>query len=65
MEDGIDLCIADERAGFSRSGAGFFRLGLFREILVAKIFDLGGNWSGKSLIPSEIRGIGARNFVAT
>jgi hypothetical protein len=25
--------------------------------------DLGGNWSGKSIILSGIRGIGARNFV--
>jgi hypothetical protein len=71
MEDGVDLCDADERAGFSRwagfswSGAGIFQLRLFQEILVAKIFDLGRNWSGKSMIPSEIRGIGARNFVAT
>jgi hypothetical protein len=26
--------------------------------------DLDGNWSVKSMIPSEIRGIGARKFVA-
>jgi hypothetical protein len=27
-------------------------------------FDLGGNWSEKSMILIEIRGIGARKFVA-
>jgi hypothetical protein len=44
--------------------AGFSRFGLFREILRELFIELGGNWSGKSMIPSEIRGIGARNFVA-
>jgi hypothetical protein len=51
-------------SSFSRSGAGFFRLGLFREILCEKFVDLGGNWSEKLMIPGEIRGIGARKFVA-
>jgi hypothetical protein len=50
-------------AGFSRSLAGFFRLALFREILVAKFFDLGGYLDGKSSIPAKIQGIGARKFV--
>jgi hypothetical protein len=27
-------------------------------------FDLGGNWSEKSMNPREIRGIGARKFEA-
>jgi hypothetical protein len=26
--------------------------------------DLGGNWKRKLMIPSEIKGIGARKFVA-
>jgi hypothetical protein len=43
--------------------AGFFRLGLFREILRELFVNLGGNWSGKSSISREIRGIGARKFV--
>jgi hypothetical protein len=51
-------------AGFSRSGAGFFRLRLFREILCEKFVNLGGNWNEKSSIPREIRGIGDRKFVA-
>jgi hypothetical protein len=56
--------LAEKRASFSRSEAGFFRLGLFREILLKISVELGGNWKGKSVIPGEIRGIGARNFVA-
>jgi hypothetical protein len=51
-------------AGFSQSEAGFFQLGLFRGILLAKFFDLGRNLEGKSSILREIRGIGARKFVA-
>jgi hypothetical protein len=46
------------------SGADFFQLALFREILVAKFSDLGGKWDEKSSIPRVIRGIGARKFVA-
>jgi hypothetical protein len=45
--DGVDLRDGVEWAGFSRSGAGFFRLGFFREILFEKFFDLGGNWNEK------------------
>jgi hypothetical protein len=41
----------------------FFRLALFREILVTKFFDLGGKWDEKSSILGEIRGIGAKKFV--
>jgi hypothetical protein len=44
--------------------AGFFQLGLFREILVETFVDLGGNSDRKSTILREIRGIGARKFVA-
>jgi hypothetical protein len=51
------------RAGFSRSEAGFFWLGLFREILLEMFVDLGGNLDGKSSISREIRGIEARKFV--
>jgi hypothetical protein len=29
-----------------------------------KFIDLGGKWDGKSMILGEIRGIGARKFVA-
>jgi hypothetical protein len=43
--------------------SGFSRFALFREILVAKFVDLGGNWKRKSMILREIKGIGARNFV--
>jgi hypothetical protein len=50
-------------AGFSRSEAGFFRLGLFREILGEMFFDLGANWKIKSSILAKIQGIGARKFV--
>jgi hypothetical protein len=50
-------------ASFSR-WAGFFRLGLFREILFEMFIDLGRNWERKLSIPREIRGIGARKFVA-
>jgi hypothetical protein len=46
------------------SQAGFSRFGLFREILVEIFVELGGNWNEKSSIPREIRGIGARKFVA-
>jgi hypothetical protein len=41
----------------------FFRLALFREILVAEFFDLGRKRDEKSSILGEIRGIGARKFV--
>jgi hypothetical protein len=51
-------------AGFSQSGARFFQLRLFREILCDKFVDLGGNWNEKLMIPSEIQGIGAKKFVA-
>jgi hypothetical protein len=44
--------------------AGFSQFALFREILVAKFVDLGGNWKRKSMIRREIKGIGARNFEA-
>jgi hypothetical protein len=44
--------------------AGFSRFGLFRENLRELFIDLGGNWKRKLVIPREIRGIGARNFVA-
>jgi hypothetical protein len=43
--------------------SGFFWLALFREILVAKFFNLGRKFDEKSSIPREIRGIGARKFV--
>jgi hypothetical protein len=33
-------------------------------MLFEKFIDLGGNWNEKSSIPREIRGIGARKFVA-
>jgi hypothetical protein len=61
-EDGPALArvgpaLADLRSGFSR-----FRL--FRAILRELFVDLGRNWKRKSSIPREIRGIGARNFVA-
>jgi hypothetical protein len=49
---------------FAGLRAGFSRFGLFREILRELFVDLGGNWSGQSMIPSEIRGTGARKFVA-
>jgi hypothetical protein len=39
---------------------GFRRFGRLRE----KFVDLDGNWVGKSSISEEIRGIGARKFVA-
>jgi hypothetical protein len=57
-------------AGFSRWAAlaglwaGFFRLALFRENLLEEFVDVGGNSDRKSSIPTEIRGIGARKFVA-
>jgi hypothetical protein len=51
-------------AGFSRSGAGFFWFGLFREILLGKFIDLGRNSEGKSSTPRDIRGIGATIFLA-
>jgi hypothetical protein len=41
------------------AGSHFFEKFL-RELFV----DLGGTWKRKSSIPREIRGIGARNFVA-
>jgi hypothetical protein len=44
--------------------AGFSWFGLFRENLRELFVDLGGNWKRKLVIPREIRGIGARNFVA-
>jgi hypothetical protein len=44
--------------------AGFSRFELFREILCELFVDLDGNWKRKSAIPREIRGIGARKFVA-
>jgi hypothetical protein len=50
--------------GFTWSEAGFFRLRLFREILVEKFVNLGGYSKEKSMILREIRGIGARKFVA-
>jgi hypothetical protein len=34
------------------------------KVLVAKFFDLGRKRDVKSLIPREIRGIGARKFMA-
>jgi hypothetical protein len=43
---------------------GFSWFALFREILVEMFVDLGGNSDRKSSIPTEIRGIGARKFVA-
>jgi hypothetical protein len=52
------------RAGFIRSWAGFSWFALLREILVEMFFDLGGNLDRKSSNTREIRGIGARNFVA-
>jgi hypothetical protein len=74
-EDGPAL--AGLRAGFSRFGtfqvrkffdgpsisgmqAGFSRFGILQE----KFVDLGANWKRKSMISREIRGIGARKFVA-
>jgi hypothetical protein len=36
------------------AGSGFFE----------KFVELGGNWNEKTSIPREIRGIGARKFVA-
>jgi hypothetical protein len=51
-------------AGLNRSGVAFFWLKLFREILFEKFINFGGNWKEKSSIPREIRGIGARKFVA-
>jgi hypothetical protein len=44
--------------------AGFTWFTLLREILVEMFFDLGGNLDRKSSNTREIRGIGARNFVA-
>jgi hypothetical protein len=44
--------------------AGFSRFALFREILVEMFIDLGRNLNEKSTISGEIRGIGARKFVA-
>jgi hypothetical protein len=44
--------------------AGFSMFVLFQEILRELFVDLGGNWKRKWSIPREIRGIGARNFVA-
>jgi hypothetical protein len=44
--------------------SGFSRFRLFGEILVAKFVDLGRKWDENSLISREIRGIGARKFVA-
>jgi hypothetical protein len=51
------LALAGLRAGFSM-------FVLFQEIRRELFVDLGGNWKRKSSIPREIRGIGARNFVA-
>jgi hypothetical protein len=56
--------LAGMLAGFSWFRAGFFRFGLFREILVETFVDLGRNLEGKSTISREIRGIGARKFMA-
>jgi hypothetical protein len=44
--------------------SGFSWFGLFREILLEMFVELGGNWNEKSSILGEIRGIGARKFVA-
>jgi hypothetical protein len=41
-----------------------FRLAIFQEILLEEFVDLGGNSDRKSMILGEIRGIGARKFVA-
>jgi hypothetical protein len=49
--------LAGLRAGFSRSH-------FFEKILRELFVDFGGNLKRKSSIPREIRGIGARNFVA-
>jgi hypothetical protein len=56
--------LAGIRPALAGLRAGFRRFALLREILVAKFFDLGRNLKRKSSIPSEIRGIGARKFVA-
>jgi hypothetical protein len=64
QRDGGSRSSIELRAGFSQFGAGFFQLGLFREILLVKFFVLGRNSESKSSIPREIRGIGARKFVA-
>jgi hypothetical protein len=45
--------------GLALAGSDFFKK-LLRELFV----DLGRNWKRKSSIPREIRGIGARKFVA-
>jgi hypothetical protein len=61
---GGDVDQWDGWAGFSWIWAGFSRFGLFREILCELFIDLDRNWKRKSAIPREIRGIGARKFVA-
>jgi hypothetical protein len=59
-------CKSEVEAGPALAGlrASFLQLGLFREILFEMFVDLGRNWERKSSIPREIRGIGARKFVA-
>jgi hypothetical protein len=64
MRESSEPALARPRAGFSWSEAGFFRLGLFREILLEMFVDLGRNLDEKSTIPGEIQGIGVRKFVA-
>jgi hypothetical protein len=59
FESGFLICPA-----ISGVQTGFSRFRLFREILLEMFVELGANWKIKSLIPAEIRGIGARKFVA-
>jgi hypothetical protein len=54
-----------DRAGFSRSVVRFFPVRTFSRKFLRELFvEVGGNWKRKSSIPTEIRGIGARNFEA-
>jgi hypothetical protein len=59
FESGFFICLA-----ISSVQTGFSRFGLFQEILLEMFVELGANWKIKSLISAEIRGIGARKFVA-
>jgi hypothetical protein len=48
--------------GFGRSKAGFFCLGHFREILLAKFFDLGRNLEGKRRFREKYDELGLQIF---
>jgi hypothetical protein len=64
MRESSEPALAGTGPALASLWSGFFQIALFREILVAKFFDLGRNWDRKLSILREIRGIGARKFVA-